>query len=193
MKRTISLVICVLLSVVSSYAGDKLSFSFLKGETSLSYVVDWSNMTINGLGKSDWIERRNAEQPDYDAEKEYESELLPRINDFVAKANAEMENVNLFLSAKAGHKYTVYLYPQNIKSNGDNTIECAIKETATGKTMVEFVVNGRGGTFGSMSNLWGDGMRSSGKKFGKFICKHLGYDPSIKDKIDDVFSRVGIK
>lgn len=193
MKKTLLLLICVLLSTFSSFAGDKLTFSFLKGETAMSYVVDWSNLTINGLQKSDWIERRNAEQPDYDAEREYEAELLPQINDFVAKANYEMEKVNLFISAKAGHKYTLYLYPQNITSKGDNTIECVIKETATGNTMVEFIVNGKGGTFGSMSNLWGDGMKSAGKKFGKLICKHLGYDPSLKDKIDDVFTRVGIK
>lgn len=193
MKKALSFLICILLSSMSTFAGDKLTFSFLKGETAMSYIVDWSNMTINGLKKSDWIERRNAEEPNFDAKREYETELLPRINDFVAKANSEMEKVNLFISAKGGRKYTLYLYPQNITSKGDNAIECVIKETATGKTMVEFVINGKGGTFGSMSNLWGDGMKNSGKKFGKFICKHLGYDPTVGDRIDDVFSKVGIK
>lgn len=191
MKKALSFIICVLFSSLSAFAGEKLTLSFLKGETAMSYVVDWSDMTINGLKKADWIERRNAEQPNFDAEKEYESELLPRINDFVARANKEMENVNLFISSKPKRKYTLYLRPQNITSNGDNTIECVIKETATGKTMVEFVVNGKGGRIGSMSNLWGDGMRSAGKKFGKFICRHLGYDPTVRERIDEVFIKVG--
>lgn len=187
----ISLFIC--LGCLSTLAADKLSFSFLKGETAMSFVVDWSNLNINGLKKADWIERRNAEQPQYDAKNEYETELLPRINDFVSSANEQLEKVNLFISPKAGRKYTVYLCPQAFNSKGDNSIECIIKETATGKTMTEFVINGKGGSFGSMSNLWGDGMKNSGKKFGKLICKHLGYDPSVLDKVDDVFSRVGIK
>lgn len=192
MKKTLFLISFICLSCLSAFAADKLSFSFLKGETAMSFVVNWSQLTINGLKKNDWIERRNAEQPQYDAKSEYETELLTRINDFVSAANEQLKKVNIFISPKAGRKYTVYLYPQNFNSKGDNSIECIIKETATGKTMTEFVINGKGGTFGSMSNLWGDGMKSSGKKFGKLIYKHLGYNPTIKDKVDDVFSRVGI-
>lgn len=192
MKKTLFLIYFVFVACLSTFASDKRSFSFLKGETAMSFVVDWSNMTINGLKKNDWIERRNAEQPQYDAKSEYETELLPRINDFVGKANEELEKVNLFISPKAGRKYTVYICPQRFNAKGDNSIECIIKETATGKTMTEFIINGKGGTFGSMSNLWGDGMKNSGKKFGKLICKQLGYNPTIKDKVDDVFSHIGI-
>lgn len=149
-------------------------------------------MTIAGFSPKDWVNVRQTEQPEYNAQYELENQLKTRINDFIASANKQLTNVSLFLTSEKGRKYTLYIQPKNIERKGNNNIKCSIKETATGKVMAEFVVSGKGGTFGSMSNLWGDGMKSAGKKFGKTVCKGLGYDPTIRDRIDEVMSKAGI-
>ena len=192
MRKTIFLIILCFINTVSTWGADKISFTFLKGEQAVSYIVDWTNLKIAGFSPKNWLEIRQTEQPEYNAQYEYENQLMPRINDFISNANDQLEKVGLFLSSEKGRKYTVYLSPQNIERKGNNSIECSFVETATGKVLAEFVVNGKGGTFGSMSNLWGDGMKSAGKKFGKTVCKGLGYDPTVRDRIDDVFSKAGI-
>lgn len=181
-----------LVSVVSRGAG-KTSFTFLKGENAISYVVDWKGLTVAGFSPKDWVKVRQTEQPDYNAEYELENELKTRINDFISTANKQLSNVGLFLTSGKGRKYTLYISPKNIGRRGENNIECAIKETATGKVMAEFVVNGKGGMLGSMANMWGNGMKSAGKKFGKTVCKGLGYDPTMLDRIDKVLSKTGIE
>ncbi len=191
-KTSLLLLICLIVAYLPSWGANNVSFVFLKGEHSVSYVVDWKDLTVAGFSPKEWIQMRQAEQPEYNAKNEYEKELLPRINDFVSKANQELQNVNLFLTSEKGRKYTVFLRPQNIARKGNNSIVCSFVETATGRVMTEFVVNGKGGTFGSMSNLWGDGMKSAGKKFGKYVCKKLGYAPTVKDRIDDVISKTGL-
>lgn len=193
MRKSIILLLLALVSCVTMQAKDGLTFSFLQGETAISFAVDWSDLTINGMKPDDWIEFRNIEQPEYNATREYEDQLLPRYNDLIARANKELANVNLFITKTAGRKYTLTIKPQNITKKGDCSIECTIRETTTGRRMVEFVITGKGGTFGSMSNLWGDGMKSAGKKLGKLICKHLGYDPTVRDRIDRVLSKAGIE
>lgn len=193
MKKAMLLLMMCFIATISIWGADKVSFAFLKGEQGVSYVVDWKNLTIAGFSPKNWLEVRQTEQPEYNAKNEYENELKPRINDFISNANKQLENVGLFLSNDKGRKYTVYIRPGNITRKGDNTIECTFVETASGKVMAEFVVNGKGGTLGSMSNLWGDGMKSAGKKFGKVVCKGLGYDPTVRDRIDGVLSKVGIE
>ena len=190
-RAALLLFLFFLVSVASRGAG-KTSFAFLKGEHAISYVVDWKGLTIAGFSPKDWVNVRQTEQPEYNAQYELENQLKTRINDFIASANKQLTNVSLFLTSEKGRKYTLYIQPKNIERKGNNYIECSIKETATGKVMAEFVVSGKGGTFGSMSNLWGDGMKSAGKKFGKTVCKGLGYDPTIRDRIDDVMSKAGI-
>lgn len=192
MRKTIFLIILCFINTVSTWGADKISFTFLKGEQAVSYIVDWTDLKIAGFSPKNWLEIRQTEQPEYNAQYEYENQLMPRINDFISNANDQLEKVGLFLSSEKGRKYTVYLRPQTIERKGNNSIECSFVETATGKVLAEFVVNGKGGTFGSMSNLWGDGMKSAGKKFGKTVCKGLGYDPTVRDRIDDVFSKAGI-
>lgn len=192
MRKAVLLLFLCLITTASTWGADKATFAFLKGEQAVSYVVDWSNLKIAGFTPKNWLEIRQTEQPEYNAKYEYENQLKTRINDFISNANDQLEKVGLFLSSEKGRKYTVFIRPQNIERKGNNSIECSFVETTTGKVMAEFVVNGKGGTFGSMSNLWGDGMKSAGKKFGKTVCKGLGYDPTVRDRIDDVFTKAGI-
>lgn len=174
MKRFFLLGMLSCLFCVTAIAGGKdVSLAFLKSEKAIGYVVDWSQMTINGMSKAEWIEKRQVDQPDYDANKEYEEELLPSIEKMFETANDEIKKTGLYFVSSTEKKYTFYFYPQDIKKKGDNNINCVVKETATGETKAEFNLKGNGGTWGSMGNLWGDGFEDAGEKLGKIIKKGI--------------------
>lgn len=174
MKRFFMLGIFSCLFCAAAIAGGKdVNLTFLKGEKAIGYVVDWSQLTIDGMSKADWIEKRQADQPDFDANKEYEEELLPSVKKMFESANDKIKKTGLYFVSGTGKKYTFYFYPQNIKKKGDNNINCIVKETATGETMVEFNLEGEGGTWGSMGNLWGDGFNDAGEQLGKIIKKGI--------------------
>lgn len=174
MKKIFMLGILSCLFCVAAFAGSKkVSLAFLKGEKGIGYVVDWSQMTIDGMSKVEWIERRQVDQPKYDANKEYEEELLPSIKKMFQTANDEIKKTGLYFVSGPEKKYTFYFYPQDIKKKGDNNINCVVKETATGETLAEFSIEGEGGSWGKMSNLWGDGFKDAGEKLGKVIKKGI--------------------
>lgn len=175
MKRIFTLCVLAGLFVQMSQAArkQKTDFSFLQGERAVSCIIDWSELTIGGFSTDEWIEKRQAEQPQYDATHEFNDQLLPQVGLLIEHANKQLEKAHLFLSNKEGKKYTLYVIPQNISQKGDNTVRFEMKETATGKVMAQFEIEGDGGVFGSMSNLWGDGFKDAGKKLGKLMLKSL--------------------
>lgn len=171
--KKMMMVAAFLLSVVSAFAGENVDLSALKGEQKINFVVDWADLTIDRKPVPNWLEVRQADQPDWDAKKELNEELKPRVDDLVEAANKKLSSCNLYLSKDKSCKYTLVLKPQNVSKKGDNIIKCEVKTTSGKKTIAEFSIAGKGGMFGSMSNLWGDGFKDSGKKLGNFIKKAL--------------------
>ena len=58
-----------LVSVASRGAGNT-SFTFLKGENAISYVVDWKGLTVAGFSPKEWVNVRQTELPEYNAQYE---------------------------------------------------------------------------------------------------------------------------
>lgn len=172
MKRIIFAVV-MFFSMCQVFAGSKYDFSMLKGETKINVDYDWKSLTIDGKNVSDWLDFRQAEQPKWDARKELKEDLKPQIDEMISTANKELRSRNMFLKTKCDAKYTLKLIPQNITKKGNNVIKCQLVETSKRKIVQEFTVEGKGGVFGSMGNLWGDGFRDAGKKLGKMIKKGL--------------------
>ena len=67
-----------------------------------------------------------------------------------------------------------------MSKKGNCTVKCFVKETQSGKQVYEFFVLGRGGVFGSMSNLWGDGFQNAGRRMGKMILDGVADNSSNK-------------
>src|SRR3712207_8053883 len=70
----------------------------LKNEAKVNVEYIWDDLTIDGKEVKDWLEYRQAEQPEWDAQKEFSEELKPQIGEMIATANKKLEDKNLYRS-----------------------------------------------------------------------------------------------
>ncbi len=116
----------------------------------------------------------DAEQPNYDAHNELVNELKPRFADMAKEANEVMSKAQIYLFLNDDRQpYTIVVRPLRLDGHGNQTDIITIKDTSTGEQIVQFQIKAKGGKFGSMSNLWGDGFRRAGKQLGKTLLKYL--------------------
>ncbi len=150
------------------------NLSFLRGQRKLACRFDWTELTVDGMDVDDWIDNRNMEQPTYNAKKELEDQLKPQIMLLVQECNERLKEENLYLTHKSDNvRYVLVMKASDIDRRGNAAFMMTILDLQTDKKMAEFPINGKGGKIGSMANLWGDGMRSAGKRLGKFIVKRI--------------------
>ncbi|SET24842.1 hypothetical protein [Prevotella sp. kh1p2] len=175
MKKLLLLAV-VLMAAVAVNAKDEFTGSFapLAGEAKIKVVEDWNNTKIVGRQLADWLEYRQAEQPEYNAENEWENELKPQLKEcLLGKANEKLEDMGLFLSETGETKFVMTVHPVSVEKKGNQVVEFTVREASTQKEVVKFTINGKGGTFGSMSNLWGDGFKDTGKKLANLLKNEL--------------------
>lgn len=147
------------------------AYPSLKGESKLNLKIDFTETRIDGKMIADWLECRQAEQPDYNAKDELEKEFKPTVQEEIVKAaNEKLRYEGAFLTISGTAKYTLLVCPVIIERNGTNRNVCSILDE-NGKVLVKFLATGSGGSFGSMSNLIGDGYERSGKKIGSAVSK----------------------
>ncbi|MCI6550861.1 MAG: hypothetical protein MR450_08400 [Prevotella sp.] len=150
------------------------SLAELKGKTKIKVVEDWTGTAIAGKSLEDWLLFRQTEQPNYDAKHEWEEELKPRLlEDLPRTANEKMTKTNLFLVRDVDTRFVMTIHPVSVEKKGNCIITCTIREAKTGHQLAQIVIEGNGGKFGSMSNLWGDGFRSAGKELGALMVMAL--------------------
>lgn len=143
----------------------------LKGETKINLKIDFSETKIENRPIAEWLEYRQAQQPDYNAEDELEKELKPTLKEKIVKAmNKKLDKQGAYVTLNGSANYTLIVYPVSISKKGKNMNTCCILDKK-GTVLVKFSVSGSGGTFGSMSNLWGDGYSDSGKSIASFVEK----------------------
>ena len=180
MKRLLFVMQLLLLCSTLALAKPNIGLGILKGQHRIHWTMDWTQLTIEGMKPKEWLEFRQAEQPEYDAKYELESQLKPRILDMVAGANSKLMGKQIILCSDSDCVYTIVLQPVSVSKKGNCTVKCYVKETKSGKQVYEFFVLGRGGVFGSMSNLWGDGFQNAGRRMGKMILNGVADNSSNK-------------
>ncbi len=145
----------------------------LKGENKLNVEVDFSEMKIDKKNVSDWLEFRQLQQPDYDAKKELEDELKPTILEQLCYGlNSTLKRAKAYAVIGAQTNYTVVVKPMSVEKKGSNVNKCSVVDK-NGTTLIVFEVKGKGGTFGSMANLFGDGYKDTGKNLGKILADYI--------------------
>jgi hypothetical protein len=177
-RRRILLLIGLFFIVLSTHSQTIMEgeFPWLKGQTRVQLIIDWSQLSIANMSVDEWIRCRQDEQPEWNAQNEWESELKPQIgSNIIEQVNRKWEKHNALLTSKPNKAaiYALVVIPQNISRKGDNRNDCLLKEIATDKILVKFTVNSRGGVFGSMSNLWGDGYKNTGKKIATLLARQF--------------------
>lgn len=149
------------------------SFAKLQHVSKFNIDIDWTNIHINGLNLSEWLKTRNNEQPEYDAESEYQHELKPRWTKMVESANEKLSGKQIYLLPNSPEQeYTIIVSPHQIDRKGNLEAFCSIVNNDD-EVVVKFVLTGKGGMFGTMGNLWGDGFESAGKNLAKILKKYL--------------------
>lgn len=149
------------------------SFAKLQNVSKFNIDIDWTNIHINGLNLSEWLRTRNSEQPQYDAESEYQHELKPSWAKMVESANEKLGGKQIYLLPNSPEQeYTIIVSPHQIDRKGNLEAFCSIVNEDD-EVVVKFVLTGKGGVFGTMGNLWGDGFKSAGKNLAKILQKYL--------------------
>ncbi len=176
-RRIIVMMSIVMLSMLAMNSCNKLiikgSFAEVQRVNKFNIEMDWSKIHINGLTPYEWIRFRNAEQPIFDAEEEYQTELKPRWIDMVDACNDELNEKQVYLFPNDSRQYyKLIVTPLQIDRNGNIKALCTIKDYNS-RVLVIFALTGEGGRVGSMSNLWGDGFKSAGKNLAKILEKNL--------------------
>ena len=175
MKKTVILLMACLMSLtMNAQSITEGKLPALYGQT-VKFEVDWSQLKINNLGVADWLAYRSAEQPEWDARKELDKELKPTVlEQALPQLNKYMQVKDVaFLPAPQKAKYVLVFIPVNVDKKGNNLDRVQIRDAATGEKLCQLTVDGKGGHFGTMSNLWGDGFRSAGKRLGSFLAKKI--------------------
>jgi len=180
--KKITILSILLFFVLSLNAADKIdvksiegSFDALTGVKEFTFVEDWSRTYIEDLPLMDWARDRADKNDRFDVSK-MDTELKPEIRVMRTTANDKLKGSGIRLLPSASDiptkDYLLVVAPLSIEEDGDQIDECVIKNSA-GQQIVKFYIEASGGTFGSMSNLWGDGFKDAGKKLAKILKKNL--------------------
>ena len=169
MKKTILLFAAMFFAVaMNAQQVIEGEFPSLVGEKKINLKIDYSQIRIDNKSVDEWLEFRQAEQPEYNAKSELETELKPTVYEEISGAiNDKLKKHNAYVVAD-GANYTVLVQPKDVARKGNNTNICSILDK-DGNILVKFTVKGSGGHWGSMSNLWGDGYENSGKSIAKAL------------------------
>jgi hypothetical protein len=174
MKKLLLLIVGLLPMALLAQENVSGRFPSLESGKAMNMQIDMSQMTISSQPIATWLKVRQAEQPQWDAQYEVEHELKPQVSaGLVSEANARLEKKGFVLLADSTTQYTLKVVVINVERKGNNVNSCQIIDNASGRTLVSFTLEGKGGVFGSMSNLWGDGFRDAGKKLGKLLARYV--------------------
>lgn len=127
--------------------------------------VDWSNTSIEQLSVSDWAK---AKYWDTDFDKEWADGLSEGVRKFILEFNSFSDKTGVLILSNDTDA-TTELKPELLSTTrrGNMVVKFTLVRKSDGETLGAAVVNGKGGTFGDLSNLQGDGWNSVGKNLAK--------------------------
>lgn len=150
------------------------SFAPLMGVSKIQVEEDWEGTTIEGMSQAAWLEFRKIEQPEFNPQYELENELKPQLSIMLLPAaNDKLRTIGRFLTNASESDILMTIHPVNITKKGNCYLNITIRDKMNGQQIVKFSIEGKGGIFGSMANLWSDGFKSAGKRLGKLLVKQL--------------------
>ena len=150
------------------------SFAPLMGVSKIQVEEDWEETTIEGMSQAAWLEFRKIEQPEFNPQYELENELKPQLSIMLLPAaNDKLRTIGRFLTNASESDILMTIHPVNITKKGNCYLNITIRDKMNGQQIVKFSIEGKGGIFGSMANLWSDGFKSAGKRLGKLLVKQL--------------------
>lgn len=141
------------------------SFSLPKSEKFIIIEWDFSEAVIEQkYNELEW-EALNGE-------KEWSEAKTETIDLIKREMNNNMANSRLTVVTKESglnYSYSLHICPQKLFKNGNNLSLYILKEISSGEEVGRCIIKGKGGKFGSLSNLMGDGYEEAARKMGKYL------------------------
>jgi hypothetical protein len=157
----------------SSISVKEGSMNFLRGETKIKVLFDYSDLMIDGISEKDFVKarvRRFGEEWgvkwENTTKKWFNERFLAYTNGKLAKSKLRLAEDAPDANYQAIVKYVIM--------DDDNDTRLVVEFTKVNSTEVlaRIALYGSAGSFGSMVNLVGDALKKAGECFGKFLDKN---------------------
>jgi hypothetical protein len=143
-------------------------FDFLKDLKIFDVEIDYSKATIRGKSAKNFFALENLENDNFEAN--YKREMLIK---FIKYVNFPLpSNYSIGLDTLEV-EYKIVVNVKVVDINGNTEANILIVKIDTEETVSQFVHYGRGGTFGSFTNLSGDGMIRLGTNIGYLFARKI--------------------
>ena len=168
MKNLLNLLLLVLFI---SNLNAQNNFALLK-ESKINVEFDYSSAKIESINAKDYFDDRKYFNTDF--ELEYKNEVF---KEFIGSLyeNIPSSYKIRFVFEDADYKMIVKII--DVTSKGDTKAEISIFNIKTSETIAKSSFFGRGGVYGSFTNLSGDGIKRIGRKIANKIINSMPYIP----------------
>ena len=173
MKKTVFIILSLLLCIgIYAAKKPKVDLSFMNNQSKLNCIVDFSGISLN-FKEEEGNDSFNDLQRERFTEwqKTLESDESYYLKRFYSGVRDELDPKILALGNFPEAEYSALVTIKSTTVKGDIDAAIIFINTLSNDTIYSFELRGDGGTFGSMMNLVGDGMRELGENFGELLRK----------------------
>lgn len=135
-------------------------------EKEINVTIDFSKANIHGKSEADFVYIQDVSSTE-DWTALWENEYKPSLfHDLLGEYNTNMFDYGY--KVRFGNfenaKYQIRLVVTSILESGTTYLKVYVEQKDQQKILCSFSISGRGGAFGSMINLMGDGFKRAGKE-----------------------------
>ena len=157
MKKLILFIVC---NFICIYICTAEPMYFLLGQSNINVEFNYEHTKLVSISYQNFIALKNA------VGVEWENLFLEELND-------ELEDEDMIFGDFPESPYLMLCHVVSISDNGTIRLDIRFINTNTLEERMKLVITGRGGMYGSFSNLIGDGMSRCGENLGDYIDEHL--------------------
>lgn len=173
MKKMI-LMLALAFATTAMYAQKNKPLEPLKSENKIYVTLDFTDAIMAGMPIDTFKEYVPAHYDD----KTFDGYLYPYLLDrFISEFNDEMMDRKgkiIFATPNPKDvKYTLVVKVHMMNRDGDTHAEVSFVESGTTNVLVANEYRAKGGTFGTVPNLMGDGMENLAESLVKYICRNI--------------------
>lgn len=189
MKKIILLVMSLfgLMGTVNAQDLINGSLGFLNNERNLALTFDFSETEIEGMTTKDFL---SAKYKDIERGEKWlalaQKEILAK---FVCSFNETLIKKGIPLQCRKSESanYQAIIKAKSFTNKGNMTAVILLTKVGSEDVLTKINLSAKGGQFGTLANLMGDGFRNAGKKLAKLIIKNTTMPTNKKDVTDDIY------
>lgn len=175
MKKIMLLVVSMIV-IGATASAQKLTEGSLEpifGQAVINCVFDYSQLEAAGMPLQEFIEWKTADDKNgEDFAPKFDRGIKSAHMNFMEKANDKLKDVRFAKKDNAEYTLTVKMLTID-KPGRENTCEYVFTKTGSTEPVAIITMDGKGGRFGSFTNLMNDAFKDGGEQFGEFLNKQF--------------------